>query len=99
MPSRRPHKVIETPCNVSKLQAYYTVMTTEKAKALQVDLLQVIRRYNEEGAAYDDIAKCVMHVAALVSITAEMSTEDVMTAFEFLYRLAKAESDILPIKN
>jgi hypothetical protein len=74
-------------------------MTTEQAKALQVELLAIVRRYNKDGAGYDDIAKVVMHVASVVAITAEMKMSESVELFTFLYTLSQNEAPPPELKN
>lgn len=74
-------------------------MTTKEARKFQFELLEMIRRYHDDGAAYDDLTKCVLNVASLVAVTANIQISDGLEMFELLYKMAKSESGHGPLKN
>lgn len=74
-------------------------MTTDEARKFQFEMLELIRRYHANGAAYDDLTKCVLNVASSVAITADIRIAEGLKLFEVLYKLAEDDCGPPPLKN
>ena len=73
-------------------------MTTDEARKFQFQVLELVREYNGTGAGYDELAKCLINIASIMAVHADIKLAESMKIFETLYNEALVETPPL-LKN
>ena len=68
----------------------------ERLTAFQYDMLDLIKKYHEQGVNYDDILTLTFNIASIVAINENISLERSTGVFETIYKIAAA--DALPVQ-